>query len=1484
MWAPPAGQAGGRASRLNYHRVTVQLIADCCVGENPTFVVKASGFLPITEALTCLCSKWNEEEGVQVSTGRFIKSAYCSFLRRVYLMPNTDNARRAVADNSDLIWPTEEFYRSRMAGLRSPEERSRSGSRVSVPEERSPSPKKARAPPGEEEESTPRGAQVAEGVCLVHVVMEEVEAALEEPSDALANNPGSATYYLAAHLMPALASYFANHFFAFYGNLPAGLQPAYDGTIDELLESIRKLQRYVKDLPAEQQDFVKTWRRACRSIDSALDAIETHISSRKDGGEPVSPLGRDLKIRPSFSEIDGSQFTAVLGSQVIQAEWRGFISELASAMNMYIDFVRYEAVEEEEVDGFDVEYASLWRMARLLTGPHGASLEGTKPGWSYPAAVQCLARYMVEERERVLGEWEEETLVKVLRVLRAVVHMDDGVVDAAAWREGWRRTLGHERLERSVHEKETWVQDKYNALGFTQLAVHFMAAGTPAVAMEAMYLLAVLMQEGNRGVQDAAHDLLAGDMELGGRWFGYLASTFDAYIAHHQEADPLQAAGGGSDRSRSSRDSGSQSRGSRRNGAGSARSMPHRETTEVASRMPSMSVDDDEDLDLTPVVTLNDANDPNAVCLEVMRLLNAMCEGIHSRNQALLRSQPQNATSTNFIHRAVDVLNVLQNKLHELPGPRSDDDQAALDAYEATLSKGMVTVFRLLNEVVQGPCRENQLAMLVGCPLLLLSNRVLHYTLYDPQHIELADMEGASTLKCNLLSLLCGLLEGNRPGDEEIPTRIIDILNTKLLDRQVQILFIIFGRAVDNEYSRDANARLREIAVKELTLFFSFLDKLDVVVVESKSWLAYLEEHRRGKDSRQTSAHSVKGVVGPHADEFKAEFLGSVEVLWKGQVEKVFFPLTEECQDNNADWQWRDRARLRLQDIHPDMRANTIQKGIELMRLMRKLEDDIETDSKLLHEAPVVHWIAQQDKTSNQAAFYLSCITLVALLVLLPVPHSGPDSASPSPGNLLQGAAYHVVKVLVVLELVCCLFVMCAFMCGDVRRWWLHNWQLPVGSRDLRYEALGRWLFKTFGLRAAARLLRRVNITIFPGKSGGGAPQKAGSSFRMSRVTPLSEDDSDGGINIPDPPMPENDRPSMPLHIVELLLFLATSFKFWFTAVQIVFALLTLLVNEFFIVGQLLTFFVEFEAGIMLMGALKVAGASLIRTAAMGLIIIVLFAVFGYIFFNEPSGVDLQMYNWAGDQPACGSFYQCTFSHLIAGMMGDLSPMYTNDHGELWKYVPLAIQDSAWLQWRSFFVIMFFIIWTFILSNIFTGQIVDAFASIRDDKRLRDQDTNSKCLCCSIDRFVLDQQSERGFEHHVAEDHNPLHYVYYLHYLRRTEPEDYRGCDSHVAKLLVGPEPHSWLPIGRALAVEQRGMSNDAEQREQARLEAEQMARHVKSVEAMVTEIRSQMDERLGTIEAHLEAGRDAAAEGGAGRDSHRRLFTSASATAQQQF
>jgi hypothetical protein len=39
-----------------------------------------------------------------------------------------------------------------------------------------------------------------------------------------------------------------------------------------------------------------------------------------------------------------------------------------------------------------VEYASLWKFARMLTGPHGSHLEGTRPKWSHAAAVHCLVQ------------------------------------------------------------------------------------------------------------------------------------------------------------------------------------------------------------------------------------------------------------------------------------------------------------------------------------------------------------------------------------------------------------------------------------------------------------------------------------------------------------------------------------------------------------------------------------------------------------------------------------------------------------------------------------------------------------------------------------------------------------------------------------------------------------------------------------------------------------------------------------------------------------------------------------------------------------------------------------------------------------------------------------------------------------------------------------------------------------------------------------
>ena len=41
--------------------------------------------------------------------------------------------------------------------------------------------------------------------------------------------------------------------------------------------------------------------------------------------------------------------------------------------------------------------------------------------------------------------------------------------------------------------------------------------------------------------------------------------------------------------------------------------------------------------------------------------------------------------------------------------------------------------------------------------------------------------------------------------------------------------------------------------------------------------------------------------------------------------------------------------------------------------------------------------------------------------------------------------------------------------------------------------------------------------------------------------------------------------------------------------------------------------------------------------------------------------------------------------------------------------------------------------------------------------------------------YTFDEKIKGGFEEHITRQHNPLFYVYFLHHLRKTDPEDYSG-------------------------------------------------------------------------------------------------------------
>lgn len=129
---------------------------------------------------------------------------------------------------------------------------------------------------------------------------------------------------------------------------------------------------------------------------------------------------------------------------------------------------------------------------------------------------------------------------------------------------------------------------------------------------------------------------------------------------------------------------------------------------------------------------------------------------------------------------------------------------------------------------------------------------------------------------------------------------------------------------------------------------------------------------------------------------------------------------------------------------------------------------------------------------------------------------------------------------------------------------------------------------------------------------------------------------------------------------------------------------------------------------------------------------------------------------------------------------GDISKLY---HEEIWEDVPESIHENLWVQARSVMILVFVVIWQFVLLNIIVGLLASAFESIRDDQITIREDSTANCLICSRSIHDFDSLStpkRSGFKHHVEVHHNPLSYIFYLHYLSQTDPTMYTGPDRKV--------------------------------------------------------------------------------------------------------
>jgi hypothetical protein len=77
-----------------------------------------------------------------------------------------------------------------------------------------------------------------------------------------------------------------------------------------------------------------------------------------------------------------------------------------------------------------------------------------------------------------------------------------------------------------------------------------------------------------------------------------------------------------------------------------------------------------------------------------------------------------------------------------------------------------------------------------------------------------------------------------------------------------------------------------------------------------------------------------------------------------------------------------------------------------------------------------------------------------------------------------------------------------------------------------------------------------------------------------------------------------------------------------------------------------------------------------------------------------------------------------------------------------------------------------------VLTEIFSGTIIDKFSELREKDESIAEDEAKICLICGQERFDLDLEYE-GFDLHIEKNHNHFNYIKFLFYMRRCSLSEY---------------------------------------------------------------------------------------------------------------
>ncbi|EAR99593.3 inositol 1,4,5-trisphosphate receptor type 3 (macronuclear) [Tetrahymena thermophila SB210] len=156
---------------------------------------------------------------------------------------------------------------------------------------------------------------------------------------------------------------------------------------------------------------------------------------------------------------------------------------------------------------------------------------------------------------------------------------------------------------------------------------------------------------------------------------------------------------------------------------------------------------------------------------------------------------------------------------------------------------------------------------------------------------------------------------------------------------------------------------------------------------------------------------------------------------------------------------------------------------------------------------------------------------------------------------------------------------------------------------------------------------------------------------------------------------------------------------------------------------------------------------------------------------------------------------------------------------------------------RYFFDMTFYIFISVLWLNIIFGIIVDAFAELRDEKKEKDKDQESKCFICNMDRDKFENEG-LSFYKHRQKEHQLWNYLFFIIHLKQKVQGQFNGTESYVYNKLENGDT-TWFPIGKSLKMFKLQGENQFSQEQILQQSIEKLQEKISNVEKQINILKN---------------------------------------------